>query len=360
MAFLKKIDRYILKNFLVTFAALLIAFAAIAIVIDFTEKVNDFVNKKVSVIQILQYFQNFIPYILALLFPIFIFVAVIFFTSKLANRSEIIAILSSGVSFKRFLRPYIFGAAIISLILYIANHYIIPVANRNRIEFEEKYLWEKSYSKDDNFHMRIGPNEYIYMQSYNPESKTGYRFSYEKVEGTKLIQKITADRITYDSTKKEWKLFDAIARNNNGPLESMIAFPYVFKKFTFKPNDLIERREIKQMMTAPQLNAYIQKELNKGSENLNEYFIEKYRRTAAPFSAFVLSIIGACIASRKVRGGSGIHLAIGLMLSAAYIFLMQFSTTFSVKGNLHPLIAVWIPNIIFSFIAYLIYRRYSK
>ncbi|MFZ4753242.1 MAG: LptF/LptG family permease [Chitinophagaceae bacterium] len=360
MAFLKKIDRYILKNFLVTFAALLIAFAAIAIVIDFTEKVNDFVNKKVSVIEILQYFQNFIPYILALLFPVFIFVAVIFFTSKLANRSEIIAILSSGVSFKRFLRPYIFGAALISFTLYVANHYIIPVANRNRIEFEEKYLWDKSYSKDDNFHMRIGPNEYIYMQSYNPESQTGYRFSYEKVQGTKLIQKITADRITFDSTKKEWKLFDAIARNNNGPLESMIAFPDVYKKFSFKPTDLIERREIKQIMTAPQLNAYIQKELNKGSENLNEYFIEKYRRTAAPFSAFVLSIIGACIASRKVRGGSGIHLAIGLMLSAAYIFLMQFSTTFSVKGNLHPLIAVWIPNIIFSFIAYLIYRRYSK
>jgi lipopolysaccharide export system permease protein len=280
---LKLLDRYIIKNFLLTFVVLLGAFSAIAIVIDLTEKIKDFVSRKVPVIEIVYYFKNFLPFILALLFPIFIFVAVIFFTSRLANRSEIIAMLNSGMNFTRFLRPYVIGAGIISIVLFFANHYVIPRANKSRLQFEEKYLWERKYRKDDNFHMRIGPNEYIYMQSYNPESKTGYRFSYEKVQGTKLIQKITADRITFDSTKKEWKLFDAIARNNNGPFESMIAFPYVYKNFSFKPTDLIERREIKQMMTAPQLNAYIQKELNKGSENLNEYFIEKYRRTAAPW-----------------------------------------------------------------------------
>ncbi|HOZ50605.1 MAG TPA: LptF/LptG family permease [Chitinophagaceae bacterium] len=357
---LKRIDKYILKNFLLTFIFLMLAFSAIAIVIDYTEKVEDFVNKKVPGSEILLYFRNFIPYILALLFPIFIFVAVIFFTSRLANRSEIVAMLSSGMSFKRFLRPYFIGSGIISLVLLFANHYIIPKANKSRLQFEEKYLWNKSYSKDDNFHMRINPKEYIYLQSYNPESKTGYRFSYERIESTTITKKITADRCVYDSVKKEWKLFDAIERTNEGAKETMNKFPLTSRKINFSPSDLIEKREQKQLMTSPELNRFIKKESEKGSEALTEYYIEKYRRTASPFSAFILSIIGACIASRKVRGGSGIHLAIGLLISAIYILMMQFSTTFAIKGNLQPLIAVWLPNIIFGFVAIYFYRKYSR
>ncbi|HNF72363.1 MAG TPA: LptF/LptG family permease, partial [Chitinophagaceae bacterium] len=164
---LKKLDWYILRNFLLTFVFLMLAFSAIAIVIDYTEKVEDFVARKVPASQIALYFRNFIPYILALLFPIFIFVSVIFFTSRLANRSEIIAMLSSGMSFSRLLRPYVIGSGIISLVLLVANHYVIPLANKSRLRFEEKYLWEHSYSKDDNFHMRISPTEFIYMQTYN-------------------------------------------------------------------------------------------------------------------------------------------------------------------------------------------------
>ena len=160
--------------------------------------------------------------------------------------------------------------------------------------------------------------------------------------------------------KPEWKLYDAIDRTNNGVLESMKKSAVVAKKFNFAPSDLIERREQKQLMTSPELNTFIEKENQKGSEALTEYYIEKYRRTASPFSAFVLSIIGACIASRKVRGGSGIHLAIGLMISAVYILMMQFSTTFAIKGSLHPLIAVWIPNIVFGIVAIYFYKRYAK
>ncbi len=338
----------------------MLAFSAIAIVIDYTEKVEDFVNKKVPGIEILGYFKNFIPYILALLFPIFIFVAVIFFTSRLANRSEIIAMLSSGMSFKRFLRPYVVGSGIISLVLLTANHFVIPKANKNRLRFEEKFLWERSYSKDDNFHMRINPQEYIYMQSYNHESKTGYRFSYEKVDAAFITRKISAERCVYDSIKKEWTLFEAVDRMNKGVFESMTRYPTVNRKFNFSPADLIERREQKQLMTSPELNRFIKKENEKGSEALTEYYIEKYRRTASPFSAFVLTIIGASIASRKVRGGSGVHLAIGLLISAVYILMMQFSTTFAVKGDLHPFIAVWIPNVVFSFVAVYFYKKYSK
>ncbi len=355
-----KLDKYILKNFLGTFVFLLGAFSVIAIVIDFTEKINDFVDRKVPILQILNYFKNFIPYILALLFPIFIFVAVIFFTSRLANRSEIIAMLSSGMTFKRFLRPYIIGAAIISFILLFANHFIIPRANKSKLNFEEKYIWEHFYSVDNNFHIRITPDEYIYMQSYNVESKTGFRFSYEKLKDENIIEKISADRCQFDSIKNKWVLTEAVVRNLNGIHETMNKYPSVEKYFAFTPSDLVEKREIKQMMTSPQILTYIEKERQKGSQNLNEYLIEYHRRTAAPFSAFVLSVIGACIASKKVRGGSGIHLAIGLMISAIYILIMQFSTMFSLKGNLHPLIAVWIPNFLFGILAVYIFRKYSK
>lgn len=357
---LNKIDKYILKNFIGTFVFLLGAFSVIAIVIDFTEKINDFIDRKVPISQILLYFKNFIPYILALLFPIFIFVAVIFFTSKMANRSEIIAILCNGMSFKRMLRPYVIGAALISTILLFANHFIIPNANKNRLKFEEKYLWEHSYSIDDNFHIRISPSEFIYMQSYNPESKTGYRFSYEKIKFNEIVEKISAERCTYDSITNQWNMVDVMVRNTDSIVENMKLYPTFSKTFLFKPSDLIEKREAKQMMTTPQLLAFIDKERQKGSQTLNEYLIEYYRRSASPFSAFILSIIGACIASRKVRGGSGAHLAIGLMISAIYIFMMQFSTTFSLKGNLPPFIAVWIPNILFGILAIFIYRKYSK
>ncbi len=357
---LSRLDKYILKNFLATFAFLLLAFSAIAIVIDLTEKINDFLKKHVTLREILTYFRDFLPYILALLFPIFIFVAVIFFTSRLANRSEIIAMLGSGMSFKRFLRPYIIGAGIISLVLLVANHYLIPLANQSRLKFEEKYLWDKNYASNDNFHIRVSPTEYIFMQTFNPESKLGYRFSYEKVKGTQLIEQISADRCEYIDSIKMWRLSDVLIIKNNGVKEHMERQQKIMKRFPFSPADITEKREGKQMMTTPVLNAFIDREVQKGSENLNEYYIEKHRRTAAPFSSFVLSIIGACMASRKVRGGSGIHLAVGLMLSAVYIFLMQFSTMFAMKGSLNPFLSVWLPNILFSFLAVYIYRKYSK
>lgn len=357
---IKKIDKYILKNFLLTFFFLLVIFSAVAIVFDYTEKMKDFVVRKPPTLEVFFYFSNFLPYILALLFPIFIFVAVILFTSRLANRSEIIAILNTGMTYKRFLRPYIMGASVICLILLVANHFIIPKANKKRLQFEEKYVWERSYSKDDNVHMRISPTEYIFMQTYNPESKTGFRFSYEIIDGNLLKEKWNADKCMYDTIKKMWKLTDVVIRQNDTLKEELVQVKEKYKEFKFLPDDLIQRREARQMMTTSQLNKFIEREEAKGSEGLSEYYIEKYRRTSTPFSAFVLSIIGACLASRKVRGGSGVHVALGLMISAIYIFTMQFTTTFAIKGNLHPMLAVWIPNIIFSFLAYYIYRKYSK
>jgi Predicted permeases len=240
--------------------------------------------------------------------------------------------LSSGMSFRRFLLPYLYGGIIISGVLYISNHYIIPVANKDRLKFEEKYLWDKAYSKDDNMHIRISPTEYVYLQSYNPESLTGYRFSYEEIIGTSIRRKISADRCMYDSLMRRWKLMDAVVHTFDSLKERRTKHAVHYLPIKLLPTDLVERREGKQMMTASQLDRFIQKETEKGSENLNEYYIEKYRRTAAAFSTLILTLMGASIASRKVRGGSGVHLAIGLLLSAVYVVSMQFTTTFPPKA----------------------------
>lgn len=354
---IKKLDWYIIKKFIGTFAYALLIMAVIASVIDYSEKVKDFVEHKATFKDIAGYYQNFIPHILALLFALFIFIATIFFTSKLAYKSEIIAILATGVSYNRFLRPYIIGAGFLCLIFLWANHYLIPLANKNRINFENKFIHEKVAYSDQNVHLRLSPNLYVYVQNYDYNANSGYRFSSEKVKGTLLLEKITAERITYDSLKKEWKLFNVVRRKNNGLKEELNLLPELTMKYPFVPKDLYEDDAVKETLTTTQLNTLIAREKLRGRENLNVYYIEKYRRSAQPAAGFILCIIGVFISSKKVRGGSGLHLAIGIAISAIYMLLLQLSQTFSTKADLNPLIAVWIPNFIFAFVAYILYRR---
>ncbi|MBP6456889.1 MAG: LptF/LptG family permease [Chitinophagaceae bacterium] len=357
---LTKIDKYILKNFLVTFFVCILAFTFIAIVIDLTEKIQDFITTKAPIGKILGYYLNFVPYIIGLLFPIFIFVAVILFTSRLATRSEIIAMLSSGMNFNRFLRPYIFGASIISVLLLFANNSILPNANKGRIAFEKVYVNYTRKENVSNVYKRISTNEYISIGSFNGDNNTGYQFFYSFLDSLKLKTYIKASRFEYDTAKNKWVLFEVVKRNNNGLKEKLENLPKLTMKIPITRKELLTGDESKQQMTTKELNKFIKIETARGSEGLSSYYIEKYRRTASPFSAFILSIIGACIASRKVRGGNGIHLALGLVISAAYILFMQFSTTFAVKGDLHPFIAVWLPNLFFSIVAFLIYKKFSK
>lgn len=354
---LTRIDKYILKNFLLTFVFSILAFTIIAVVIDYTEKVQDFVKHKVPFIEILVYFRNFIPHIIALLFPIFIFVSVILFTSRMAYRSEFIAILATGMEFKRILRPYVLGSTIICLVLLFANHFVIPKGNKQRLEFENKYIGYQGSKSTQNIDRRLSDSEFVSMSSYNLETNNGYSFNYNKIIGTHLLSHIYASRCSYDSINHKWQLYEVKIRLNNGLKESFERKEAHSIALKIVPNELYQEHEDRQHMTTPQLMRFIQKERDQGSQGLSSYEIELHRRTAGPFSAFILSIIGACLAYRRIRGGNGVHLAIGVVISAAYILFMQFSTTFAVKGNLHPMLAVWIPNIFFSFVAIYIYRR---
>lgn len=357
---MKKLDWYILKKFLGTFFYAIMILAVITGVIDYSEKVDDFVKRQAPAMAILEYYSNFIPYMVAFLFPLFIFIATIFFTSKLALKTEIIAILASGVSYPRFLRAYWVGAAILCGGCLIANHWLIPAANKKRIEFEDRYVRENPYSADRNVHLRLSPETFIYLQSYDFSTSTGYRFTEEKIKGTELKEKLMAERVSYDSTKKEWTLYSVVIRRNNGLKEELEFATELKKKYAFTPGDLENDNDVMTAMTTPYLNKIIAREKLRGRENLNQYYVEKHRRTAQPFAGVVLTIIGATIASRKVRGGSGLHLALGIMISAAYIMAIQFTATFSTKAGLNPFVAVWLPNLIFGLVAAVLYQRQTR
>ncbi|WP_276131749.1 LptF/LptG family permease [Polluticoccus soli] len=358
---MKKLDWYIVKKFLSTFFFAIIILAVIACVIDYSEKVEDFVEKKAPAMAILNYFKNFIPHISALLFPLFIFIATIFFTSKLAYKSEIIAILASGVSFQRFLRPYLIGAGFLCALSLFANHWVVPNANKQRLAFEDKYIHSASIMSDRNVHLRLSKDLYVFVQSYDYTANVGYRFTAEVIEGQLLREKIMAERASYDSVKKIWTLFGVTIRKNDGLKESLDFVPELKKTYpNFKPSDLEEDDAIKEALNTIELDKYIAREKLRGRETLNFFYVEKHRRTAQPFAGFILTIIGVCIASKKVRGGSGLHLALGIVISATYIMAMQLSTTFATKGGLNPLIAVWIPNLIFGVLALYLYRKQIK
>ncbi|HTN46844.1 MAG TPA: LptF/LptG family permease [Flavipsychrobacter sp.] len=358
---MKKLDWYILKKFLGTFFYAILILAVIIAVIDYSEKVDEFVKRRAPLTLILNYYKNFLPQMIAFLFPLFIFIATIFFTSKLANQSEIIAILASGVSFPRFLRPYLIGALLLCGFSYLANNYIIPRTNKELLVFKNKYIDNLSTSSGRNVHLRLSENLYVYMQNYDFISNTGYRFTSETIQKNLLKEKIMAERVSYDSVKKLWNLYSVTIRENDGMKEKLTTVPQLSRSYpSFSPKDLVVDNQVMTAMTTPVLDQVIAREKLRGRENLNEYYVEKHIRTAQPFAALILTIIGACIACRKIRGGSGIHLAFGVVLSAAYMMALQFSKTFSTKAGLNPLVAVWIPNMIFGAVAYYYYRKQVK
>jgi len=355
------LDRYIIKKFLTTFFFAIMVLAVISCVIDYSEKVDNILSKKAPLMAVLNYYKDFVPHITALLFPLFIFIATIFFTSQIAYKSEIIAILASGTSFSRFFRPYMIGGGFLCLISLVANHWIIPVANKERIAFEDKYINDDNFKVADNdLHFGLTKDTYVYLQNYNYSNNTGNHFTWEKIDGTLLKVKLMADNVSYDSTRKMWHLFNVVIRRNDTLKESIRRVHDTEAHYAFTPADLNRTDAIKEALTTPELNRYIAAEQLHGRENLNTYYIEKHRRTAAPFAGMILTTIGACIACRKIRGGSGLHLALGIVISALYIMFMQISTTFSSKSNLDPLISVWIPNVIFGMVALFLYRRQIK
>lgn len=363
---MKKLDWYILKKFLTTFFFAIFLFAIIAVVVDVSEKTDDFVRTQLGVRKIItNYYFGFIPHIIALLFPLFVFIAVIFFTSKMANKSEIIAILASGTSYSRWLRPYWIGGIILAVMLWFANQYIVPRANQVRGNFEAKYIdannsYNTLVAPPSNIYLRIDSFTFAGIYSYDTALKRGGPIFLYKVKGNEVVQNERADVILWDTAVKKWKLESLVDRKLHSLKEDVVMDQSRVMNFNFKPYDLNRDKYTKDKLTSPELDRHIRLEEMRGSEGLNELKVERYRRDATCVTVLLLTLIGAIVAGRKVRGGSGVHLAVGFVVAALFIITDRFSTIFSTKGNLPPLIAAWIPNMIFVFVVVYLYRKAPK
>jgi lipopolysaccharide export system permease protein len=363
---LKKLDWYILNKFLKVFFFSIFLFAVIAVVIDGSEKTDDFVRSGFSASEIFtRYYIGFIPHIIALLFPLFVFIAVIFFTSKMAGQTEIIAILASGTSYNRWLRPYLIGGVFLGLFLWISNLYFIPKANIVRGSFESAYVdSHSSYNAliqgSTDIYFKVDSFTYAGIYGYDTAAKRGNNFFIYKVEGDKVNYNLRAETILWDTAAKQWLLTEVIERKVFNNREKMDYVSTMHTNFGFLPLDLEKDKYTKDKLTTPQLIKQIKLEEIRGSEVLNELRIERYRRDATPITVLLLTLIGAIIAGHKVRGGSGSHLALGFIIAAVFIITDRFSTIFSTKGNLPPLLAAWIPNIIFVWVVYYLYKKAAK
>jgi len=358
---MNKLDWYIVKKFLGTFFFTLALILLIVIVFDISEKIDDFLESEVTIKSIIMdYYLNFIPYFGNLFSPLFIFISVIFFTSKMANDTEIIAILNSGMSFKRLLKPFMISAIALGALSFVLGNFIIPSSNSERINFENKYLKSKRYSRAKNIHMQIQPGQYIYMESFNSTRNIGYKFTLENFKHGKLASKLKSDYIQYDTLSHKWTINKYEVREFSDNGEVISNGTSIDTTLNLSPHDFTKRKSLVETMNMFELNDYIADEELKGSEQLVYHKIEKHKRVAFPFASIILTLIAVAIASRKTRGGIGIHLGIGILIAFTYILFMQVSTTFATNSNLAPALAVWIPNLCYMVLAGILLFKASK
>lgn len=359
---LRIIDFYIIKKFLGTFFFALILIIGIAVIFDVSEKIDDFMEKNATLKQVVfDYYFNFIPYFAVLFSSLFTFIAVIFFTSKMAYNTEIIAILNSGMSFRRLMYPYMIGAAILATFSFALSNYVIPDANRKRIAFEEVYIRNSAYNYTKvNIHKQLEQGLLIYMERFSNSSEMGTRFSMERYKGDTLVSKLMSDYIKWDSIKNKWTIYNYYIRNIDGLNETIIKGNEIDTTLKIHPSEFKRRENFVETMSLGELNDLIEEQKLQGSENINQMIIERDKRIAFPFSTFILTMIGVTVSTRKIRGGIGVQIGTGLALSFSYILFMQFSSQFAISGTLSPFLAAWIPNIIFAVISVYLYRMAPK
>ena len=362
----KLIDRYILKKFFGTFVFTMLVITVIAVVIDTSEKADDFVKSGLSAKQLIMvYYIGFIPFIMSMIYPLMVFIAVIYFSSKMAGRSEFIAILAGGVRYNRMLRPYIVGSVFLSLIFWLASQYWVPKANEIRTDFQAVYVdRNSSYNSDpyknSNFYLRVDPVTFVGFKFYDTLNKTASNFFLQRLKNNSITYNVRAENVKWDANKKDWKLSSVVERTIDGVKETLTKKDSMHVNLNVQPKELRRDDYLKDKLTTPELHQFIHMEEVRGSEGLNTFKVELYHRDATPFSVIIMAVIGAIIGSRKIRGGSGLHLAVGIVLAAIFVVMDKFAVTFSTKGNLPPLLAAWLPNMIFSGVACVWYMKTPK
>jgi lipopolysaccharide export system permease protein len=357
------IDKYILKRYLTTFVVMLLMFVPIGIVIDVSEKVNKMIENHVPIKAIALYYVDFTIYFANLLFPIFLFLSIIWFTSKLANNTEIIAILSSGISFTRFLRPYIMGATLVSLFALLMGFFLVPKASEGFKNFRYMYLignGQNEMRENSNVLRQISKDEYIYVSSFNNDAQTAFDFSMEKFENDKLKYKVSASRIKWNEQDSTYTLFNYQKRKVGELGDQLITLEKKDTVFNFDLEDLTPLVYIAETLPYFELNKFIDKERERGSSNINVYLVVLYKKYSIPVSAFILTIIAVSVSSMKRRGGMGMNLAIGILLAFAFVFLDKVFGVLAEKSAAPPIIAVWIPNFVFGILAIYLFRNAKR
>ncbi|MFN8354032.1 MAG: LptF/LptG family permease [Spirosomataceae bacterium] len=358
---MKILDNYIFRRFLKTYLFTLSIIVLIICVIDYTEKVDDFIKKKAPLQEILfDYYLNFIPYWGIFISPLIVFIAVVFMTANMAARTEIIAILSSGVSFLRLLVPYLLGAAAIGLMTFAMVGYLIPIANKTRIAFEKKYVKSQYYFDQRDFHLKIAPDVYAYMESYSNINKTGYRFSLERIKGTQLLEKLSAEQITWDSTRSKWRLSNYKIRSINQDRETLKFGNSTDTLINLHPEDFESKYQFQETLTLTELENYISQLRSRGADGIETYLIEKYMRYANPFGIAILTFIGVIVSARKSRGGVGLRIALGFALAFTYIMFFILAKGIAETGDIPALLAVWLPNLIFAGVGIVLYKTVPR
>ena len=361
LKYIKILDWYIIKKFIGTYIYSIMLIISISIVFDINENLAKFSESHAPLRAIVfDYYLNFIPYFANLFSPLFVFIAVIFFTSKLAGNSEIISMLAAGVSFKRLMRPYMISCVAISILSFFLSAYVIPHGTVIRQNFETIYKNKTKNTSADNVQLQVGAGVIAYIQHYDNNLKKGYGFCLDKFENKKLVSHLTAMEIQYDTisdSKNHWKMTNWKVRRLKGLREVITSGIQKDTLIQMEPTDLVYSKGQQETFTSPELRAYISKQIDRGSGNVVQYKVEYHKRIAASFASFILTTIGFSLSSRKRKGGMGLYLGIGLALSFGYIMLQTVSSTFAINADLPPMLAAWIPNIIFAVVAYFCYRN---
>ena len=365
---INRIDRYLIKKFIGTYFFSILLIIAIVIVFDFNEKIDKLTvaNKEFGISWgriFTDYYLNTIPYFANLFSSLFVFISVIFFTSKLADRSEIIAMRSNGMSFKRILRPYIISAVLIGLLNLLLGAYIIPHSNKIRTDFENQYIKKRQITMVDNVQLQVDTGVIAFFSSFNIQTKSGSGFSLDKFRNKKLVSHLTALRVQYDTIadqRYQWRIYNYNIRQLRGMHEQITSGLELDTIIAVEPQDLLYTRNQQETMTPPEISEYIDKQRLRGSANVSTFEVEYHQRFASAFAALILTVIGVSLSSEKRKGGMGLSLGLGLALSFGYILFQTISASFATNGGWPPMLAVWIPNIIFSIVAFILYRRTPK